>query len=68
MAEIETMPPVRQRTKYERRWLRAGGCVACGQRRRGSKRFCPTHLKKNREYQATYRRVRRARARNAKKR
>ena len=68
MAEIETRPPVRHRVEYERRWLRAGGCVACGQPRRGSKRFCPTHLKKNREYQATYRRLRRAMAQKAKKR
>ncbi len=47
----------RPRTHYERRWLQAGGCVACGRprakrTRRGgpSKRFCPKPLAANRRY------------------
>jgi hypothetical protein len=63
------VPPIRPRAKYERRWLRAGRCVACGKPRakrtkwspRGSKRFCPAHLRRNREYQAAYQRARRRR-------
>jgi hypothetical protein len=60
------MPAARDRTKYERRWLRAGGCVACGKPRAkkttrtklGSKRFCRKHLEMNRKYQAAYRAMR----------
>jgi len=56
--------PVRKRAKYERRWLRAGRCSVCGRLRAkrtrrtrgGSKRFCPLHLRRNREYQAAHRR------------
>ncbi len=47
----------RPRTKYERRWLQAGGCVACERPRakrtlRGgpSKRVCPKHLAANRRH------------------
>jgi len=70
------MPTVRERTKYEQRWLRVGRCAVCGQPRatktrrfkRGSKRFCRKHLNVNREYQARYRASRRAqRAAKAKK-
>jgi hypothetical protein len=57
------VPAVRKRSKYERRWLRAGRCSVCGKPRakntsrstRGSKRFCQKHLEKNREYQTSYR-------------
>ena len=52
----------RLRTRYERRWLKAGGCVACGKPRakqtlRGgpSKRFCPKHLATNRRYAEKFR-------------
>jgi hypothetical protein len=63
------VPRVRPRAKFERRWLRAGRCGACGKPRakrtkrspRGSKRFCPAHLRQNREYQAAYQRTLRRR-------
>ncbi len=54
----------RPRAQYERRWLQAGGCAACGRPRakrtlRGgpSKRFCPKHLTANRRYAKTSREV-----------
>ncbi len=66
---MRTVRTVRERARYERRWLRAGRCSVCGkprakktQRSRlGSKRFCRKHLERNREYQANYRKSRRSR-------
>jgi hypothetical protein len=67
-----SIPASRRRSKVEFRWLRAGRCVVCGKPRakktrrfkRRSKRFCPKHLEKNREYQAIYRQALKPLARN----